>query len=437
MAGDNLNVWYDPEGDHLEIVFDQKAGSFEDTSLENVMRKRDAEGNLLAISIFNLSSFARSASTSDYGLWTVFNLDVDDGQFDFDVALGYLRFGGIEEETDVESTLVSFGRPDRSASCVVSFQAVSSHPIAEGTLEIMHKPQTSPVADFGEDPLSPVTLTSLCHDQLALALRLFQPQRFFIFPRGRRHEGWLRACLALSAHQAGAPAPYLLRGQLTKFRQFAERLRGFHSDRNRYQSLRWDPGSSWRVIPGSDEESFLKRVARLMIATDMFEQANKDPAVSADLRLLWLVMAAEALFADKKSELTSQLSTRMPALNGRGADDVERHRALVRSIYGARGNLVHGGGYVERPSKQLREYVGEDRFMKIPSEQLFAFNNLIRASILYFIALQDRSRAEVLEILDRSPVDPSGVAGLRRRANEYWGLTGHDEEMLCAGRWAA
>ena len=58
MAGDNLNVWYDPEGDHLEIVFDQKTGYFEDSSLENVMQKRDAEGNLLAISIFNLSSFA-------------------------------------------------------------------------------------------------------------------------------------------------------------------------------------------------------------------------------------------------------------------------------------------------------------------------------------------------------------------------------------------
>jgi hypothetical protein len=57
MAEDSLNVWYDPEGDHLEIVFDQKAGYFEDTSLENEMRKRDAEGRLLAISIFNLSSF--------------------------------------------------------------------------------------------------------------------------------------------------------------------------------------------------------------------------------------------------------------------------------------------------------------------------------------------------------------------------------------------
>ena len=56
---------------------------------ENVVRKRDAEGNLLAISIFNLSSFARTRprteSTSDYGVWALFNLDVDDGEtFDFD-----------------------------------------------------------------------------------------------------------------------------------------------------------------------------------------------------------------------------------------------------------------------------------------------------------------------------------------------------------------
>jgi hypothetical protein len=105
MAGDNLNVWYDPEGDHLEIVFDQKAGQFEDTSLENVMQKRDAEGNLLSVSIFNLSSFAGTRphpeSTADHGLWAVFNLDVDDpDSFEFDVALGYERLGVTAADVD-------------------------------------------------------------------------------------------------------------------------------------------------------------------------------------------------------------------------------------------------------------------------------------------------------------------------------------------------
>jgi hypothetical protein len=435
MAGDNLNVWFDPEGDHLEIVFDQKAGYFEDTPIENVMRKRDAEGNVLAISIFNLSSFARAGSTPDYGFWSVFNLDVEDGEtFDVEVALGYQRLGEAEAETDPESTMVSYTEPDARARCSVFFHAREPVPrdsrlVVERTVEIIHKPLSPPVVSWGEDPLSSVSLTSLCRDQLALSLRLFQPESFFMFARGRRDEGRARAYLALSARRPGAVSPYVLKGrQVARFREFARRLWEFHRDRNRYRLFRWDP-LGILLAAEADGSSFLKRVARLMIATDLFERAN-DPAVSGDLRLLWLVMAAEALFTDRKSDLISQLSTRMPALNGDGADDVERHRALVRSIYEARSNLVHGMTYVEKPPKQLAKFVGEDRFINIPSDQLFVFNNLIRASILYFIALQDRSRSDVLDILDRSE-----VTVLRRRANEYWGLAGDADEMLCSGRW--
>lgn len=74
----------------------------------------------------------------------------------------------------------------------------------------------------GEDPVSPVLLTSLCRDQLVLALRLFQSQSFLMFPRERRHEGRARAYLALIGRQAGAPAPYVLQGhQVTRFLEFA------------------------------------------------------------------------------------------------------------------------------------------------------------------------------------------------------------------------
>ena len=48
----------------------------------------------------------------------------------------------------------------------------------------------------------------------------------------------------------------------------------------------------------STESKFLAPVARLMIATDLFEQANEGHAPSGEIRLMWLVMAAEALFAD-------------------------------------------------------------------------------------------------------------------------------------------
>ena len=448
MAEDNLNVWYDPEGDHLEIVFDQKAGYFEDTSFENVMRKRDAEGNLLAISIFNLSSFAGTRphpeSTSGHDLWAVFNLDIDDpDSFEFDVALGYERLGERLEETDPESTSVSIARAGECARCSVFLHADrSSSRLVERTIEIIHKPLSPPVVSIGVDPLSPVSLTSLCRDQLVLALRLFQSQSFLMFHRERRHEGRGRAYLALAAHQAGTPAPYVLRGrQVTRFLEFARKLHPFHVDRNLYRGIRRDPRGPILLPDDQAEARFFKRVARLMIATDLFEQSNEAHALSGEMRLMWLVMAAEALFTDDdKSELSYRLATRMAFLNGAGVEDVKRHWELVRSMYEARSKLMHGTAYVGKLSKRLPGLVGDAGFIEPTPERLLAFNNLVRASILYFIAFQDSERRDVLdvlEILDRSVFDPSEVARLRRIANEYWGLTGREDEMLCSGRWAA
>ncbi|PYN95018.1 MAG: hypothetical protein DMD91_26215 [Candidatus Rokuibacteriota bacterium] len=444
MAGDNLNVWYDPEGDHLEIVFDEKTGYFEDSSLENVMQKRDAEGNLLAISIFNLSSFAGTRrhpeSTSGHDLWAVFNLDVDDpDSFEFDVALGYERL----EDTEPESTSVIIARADACARCSVFFHADRpSSRLVERTLEIIHKRLSSPVVSSGVDPVSPVSLVSLCRDQLALALRLFQSQSFLMFPRERRHEERARAYLALIGRQAGAPAPYVLQGhQVTRFLEFARKLHIFHVDRNLYRCIRRDPlGPDLLATMRPDDPAgakFFKRVAKLMVATDLFEQANEVHALSDEMRLLWLVMAAEALFTDDdKSELSYRLATRMAFLNGAGVEDVKRQWELVRSMYEARSKLMHGTAYVGKPSKRLPGLVGDAGFIEPIPERLLAFNNLVRASILYFIAFQD-DRRDVLETLDRSVFDPSEVASLRRIANEYWGLTGREDEMLCSGRWVA
>ena len=157
---------------------------------------------------------------------------------------------------------------------------------------------------------------------------------------------------------------------------------------------------------------------------------------------MWLVMAAEALFADDdKSELSYRLATRMAVLNGAGASDMKRHWELVRSMYDARSKLMHGAAYVQKPSGRLRELVGDAGFIEIPPDRLLDFNNLVRASILYFIALQrpgqapaaeDWKREDVLATLDRSLFDPSEIAGLRRTANEYWGFSGRDDELLCS-----
>jgi hypothetical protein len=113
---------------------------------------------------------------------------------------------------------------------------------------------------------------------------------------------------------------------------------------------------------------------------------------------------------------------------------VKEHFDLVRTMYEARSKLIHGTPHIAKPSRRLADLVGDDRFIRIPPDYLFRFSNLIRASILYFIALQDQRRDELLDTLDRSIFDASEVAGLRRKANEYWGLTGEDER-LCSGHW--
>ena len=51
-----IKLWYDPEGDFLEVIFEKKAGHFRETDNNQVMEKVDAEGNVLGFSILKVSS---------------------------------------------------------------------------------------------------------------------------------------------------------------------------------------------------------------------------------------------------------------------------------------------------------------------------------------------------------------------------------------------
>ena len=55
MAGRKLKIWYDPEGDYLEVMFEQKEGYFRETSSDQVMEKVDAAGNLIGFSVLKVS----------------------------------------------------------------------------------------------------------------------------------------------------------------------------------------------------------------------------------------------------------------------------------------------------------------------------------------------------------------------------------------------
>lgn len=51
-----VRVWYDKEGDYLEVLFGRKPGYFRETENDAVMEKVDEHGNILGFSILKVSS---------------------------------------------------------------------------------------------------------------------------------------------------------------------------------------------------------------------------------------------------------------------------------------------------------------------------------------------------------------------------------------------
>lgn len=54
--GKEIKIWYDEEGDYLEVLFERKAGYFRETSNDAVMEKVDDKGNVLRFSILKMSA---------------------------------------------------------------------------------------------------------------------------------------------------------------------------------------------------------------------------------------------------------------------------------------------------------------------------------------------------------------------------------------------
>ncbi|MHB8338556.1 MAG: DUF2283 domain-containing protein [Ignavibacteriaceae bacterium] len=53
--GKEIKIWYDKEGDYLEVTFEKKEGYFIETENDAVMEKVDNEGNILGFSILKVS----------------------------------------------------------------------------------------------------------------------------------------------------------------------------------------------------------------------------------------------------------------------------------------------------------------------------------------------------------------------------------------------
>jgi len=56
VAEKHLRIWFDREGDFLEVIFDDRPGYFRETKSDQVMEKVDENGELLGFSVLRVSA---------------------------------------------------------------------------------------------------------------------------------------------------------------------------------------------------------------------------------------------------------------------------------------------------------------------------------------------------------------------------------------------
>jgi uncharacterized protein YuzE len=61
---EELKVWYDKEGDYLEVLFGVQKGYFRETENDAVMKKVDEEGNVIGFSILRVSALKEKDTLS-------------------------------------------------------------------------------------------------------------------------------------------------------------------------------------------------------------------------------------------------------------------------------------------------------------------------------------------------------------------------------------
>ncbi len=54
-----IKVWFDPEGDFLEVLFSDKAGYMKETNNDAVLERVDEQGNVLGFTVMGVSRLAK------------------------------------------------------------------------------------------------------------------------------------------------------------------------------------------------------------------------------------------------------------------------------------------------------------------------------------------------------------------------------------------
>jgi uncharacterized protein YuzE len=54
-----IKVWFDPEGDFLEVLFSDKPGFMKETNNKAVMERVDEQGNVLGFTVMGVSRLTK------------------------------------------------------------------------------------------------------------------------------------------------------------------------------------------------------------------------------------------------------------------------------------------------------------------------------------------------------------------------------------------
>lgn len=56
---DKVKLWFDPEGDYLEVTFSDAPGHMRETKSEAVMQRVDEQGRVIGFSVLGVSRFPK------------------------------------------------------------------------------------------------------------------------------------------------------------------------------------------------------------------------------------------------------------------------------------------------------------------------------------------------------------------------------------------
>lgn len=146
----------------------------------------------------------------------------------------------------------------------------------------------------------------------------------------------------------------------------------------------------------------------ISLAFSYYMCAHNEPPHGENISFIQLFIALEALFLREKDELQYRLSNRVAMLLGETPQRRKHIQESLRELYKLRSTIVHGAEklgipWTERPALPLLE-------------DLFEYTRL---SILYFIALAEYEKKDIIDVLDNI-FDDRDIGMLREKAKSFY-----------------